>query len=222
MKIIRLFLIPFGLFYKIIFIALDGARDLHNKIRFKGSRIDRGCSITSTTRIMPDCHILSDVLLINSSISSYSYIGKKSIIQNTTMGSFCSIASEVFIGLGKHPDDLFSTSTLFYRIDNTLRIKLIDADYDFKEYVPVEIGNDVWIGTRAIILDGVKIGHGAIVAAHAVVTRDVPPFAIVGGVPANIIRYRFHPDKIEKLLASKWWNWSLTEIKRRKDELNHL
>jgi chloramphenicol O-acetyltransferase type B len=222
MKIVRILLAPFGLFYRLYFIALDGARDLHNKVRFLRSKVDRGCSITSETKIQPNCHILSESLLINSTISSYSYIGKKCIVQNTTLGSFCSIANEVLIGLGKHPDDLFSTSTLFYRMDNTLRIKLMDTDYDFKEYLPVEIGNDVWIGTRAIILDGVKIGHGAIVAASAVVTHDIPPYAIVGGVPAKVIRYRFSPDKIERLLSSKWWDWSLKDIKRRIDELNHL
>jgi chloramphenicol O-acetyltransferase type B len=222
MKFFRILLMPLGLLYKLLFLSLDGARDLHNKMRFRGSKIERGCSITSDTRIMTNCHILNDVLLLNSVVSSFSYIGKKCLIQNTTIGSFCSIANEVFIGLGKHPDNLFSTSTLFYRRDNTLRIKLVDVDYDYEEYQPIEIGNDVWIGTRAIILDGVKIGHGAIVAANAVVTHDVPPYAIVGGIPARVIRYRFQPEKINKILASAWWSWSLADIKKRMNDLNNL
>jgi acetyltransferase-like isoleucine patch superfamily enzyme len=69
----------------------------------------------------------------------------------------------------------------------------------------VSIGSDVWIGTRAIVLRGVNVGHGAIIAANAVVTKNVPDYAIVAGVPAKIIRYRFDPDKIKWLLESNWW-----------------
>ena len=74
------------------------------------------------------------------------------------------------------------------------------------------IGNDVWIGTRSIIMDGVSIGHGAVVAANTVVTKDVPPFAVVGGVPAKIIKYRFPAEKVERIIGSKWWESSIDKI----------
>lgn len=76
---------------------------------------------------------------------------------------------------------------------------------------PVEIGNDVWIGSNVVILPGVKVGDGAVLAAGAVVRKDVPPYAIVGGVPAKIIRYRFSPDIIEALLRIRWWDWTLEQ-----------
>lgn len=82
-----------------------------------------------------------------------------------------------------------------------MRIKII-----LPEGYPVEIENDVWIGTSVIIMDGVKIGDGAILAAGSVVTNNVPPYAIVGGVPAKIMKYRFNSDEIEYLLSFKWWD----------------
>lgn len=77
---------------------------------------------------------------------------------------------------------------------------------------PVEIGNDVWIGSNAVILCGVKIGDGAVIAAGAVVTKNVPPYGVVGGVPAKIIRYRFPPHIVASLLRIKWWDWTMEEF----------
>lgn len=76
----------------------------------------------------------------------------------------------------------------------------------------VKIGNDVWIGARAIILPAVTVGDGAIIGAGAVITHDVPSYAVVGGVPAKILRFRFDKDQIEKLLRIAWWNWSEKKI----------
>ncbi|MBS7669878.1 CatB-related O-acetyltransferase [Croceicoccus sp. 1NDH52] len=78
---------------------------------------------------------------------------------------------------------------------------------------PIVIGNDVWIGEGAFISLGVKIGDGAVIAARAVVTRDVPPFAIVGGTPAKVLRYRFPPETIALLLKSEWWRYDLRSLK---------
>lgn len=77
----------------------------------------------------------------------------------------------------------------------------------------VRIGNDVWIGANAVILPGVTVGDGAVIAAGAVVTKDVKPYSIVGGVPAKLIKYRFEPWQIELLLKLKWWDWPLEKIK---------
>ena len=78
----------------------------------------------------------------------------------------------------------------------------------------IVVGNDVWIGYEAVVMAGVTIGDGAIVASRAVVTRDVPPYAIVGGVPAKVIKYRFDPVTVESLLAIKWWEWPAETIRR--------
>lgn len=83
---------------------------------------------------------------------------------------------------------------------------------NYAHTTPAEIGNDVWIGQNAVIMDGVKIGDGAIVAAGAVVTKDVAPYAIVGGVPAKLIKYRFDEATIKDLLRLKWWELSDKEI----------
>ena len=79
----------------------------------------------------------------------------------------------------------------------------------------VTIGSDVWIGARAMIVDGVHVGHGAVVAAGAVVTKDVEPYSIVGGVPARVLRYRFPPEVIAGLLEIEWWNWPYHRIQER-------
>ena len=84
----------------------------------------------------------------------------------------------------------------------------------FSEPYIVEIGNDVWIGAESLLMDGVAIGNGAIVAARSVVTKHVPPYAIVGGIPAKLIRYRFDEEEIELLEESRWWNRDLSWIKK--------
>lgn len=199
-----LWVIP-GVAKGIVRIANKCARDIEMKKRFSSAIIDSGCSATSNTRIEKGTHIHSDCILNNSQIGCYTYISRKAIIQNTVIGNYCSISHELICGLGRHPLNMFSTSPLFYRKNNTFNIHIVE-DSDFVEYSPIRIGNDVWIGARVTILDGVNIGNGAVVAAGAVVTKDVPPYAIVGGVPAKIIKYRHPVEKQKKLLDSKWWN----------------
>lgn len=210
--LLRILLLPFGFIFRLILIALDGSRDLHNKIRYSKSIIDKGCCITSNSIISPNSHILDDTLIINSTIGSFSYISYRGIIKNATIGKYCSIANDVNIGLGKHPIHDFSTSTLFYRVKNTFNFKMVKKDSDFEEYQRIDIGNDVWIGARAIIMDGVKIGNGAVIGANSVVTKNIPDYAIAVGSPAKIIKYRFENDNIVALLASEWWNLSIEEL----------
>jgi acetyltransferase-like isoleucine patch superfamily enzyme len=210
--IIRLLLLPLGFIKNLFYLANEGARDLHNKIRFKNAIIDNGCCIDQRSKIAPFTHILSNCIINNSIINSYSYVGRNCLIQNTEIGSFCSIANDVIIGLGNHPIDLFSTSPIFYRVNNPLKIKLIKEDLKIEEYKNIKIENDVWIGARAIILDGVNIKTGAIIASGAVVTKDVPAYAIVAGIPAKIIKYRFNEKTCRDLLKSKWWEKNIDEI----------
>lgn len=133
--------------------------------------------------------IYENVRLYNVLLGDYSYVGGNSVIQNTIIGNFCSVASDARIGLGIHPINLKSTHPAFYSPHRLWDIEP-DLSLNIQEYKTIVIGNDVWIGTRVTIIDGVSIGDGSIIAAGAVVVKDVPPMAIVGGVPAKLIKYR--------------------------------
>lgn len=131
----------------------------------------------------------------NSTIGSYTYIGMNSAVTKATVGKYCSIANNVSIGPGEHDLSGISTHTIFHKSPLEVLTK--------RDCI---IGNDVWIGVDSIIKRGIKIGDGAVIGANSVVTKDVPPYAIVAGSPAKIIRYRFDETSIKKILASAWWN----------------
>ena len=131
------------------------------------------------------------------------------------IGKFCSIAcgAKFMFTSGNHSQKSLSTYTFPIFFDEWgLDAENIRDAWDNKG--DIVIGNDVWIGYEAVIMSGVKIGDGAIIGTRAVVTKDVPPYAIVGGVPAKLIRKRFDDETIEKLLALRWWNWDYEKIKR--------
>ena len=143
-------------------------------------------------------------VLYHSNIGDYSYVGQDARLIYVHVGKFCSLAGDGSYGMGTHSLNHISSSSIFTAKRNGTRISWTEAS-SFEEYEEVHIGNDVWIGTRILIMGGVKIGNGAVVAAGAVVTKDVPPYSIVGGVPARIIKYRFSEEIIQKLEHSKWW-----------------
>ena len=203
--ILRLIFLPFGLIQKLMQLANSGARDIINNKRFPHAIIDNGCCFTEDTIIKQHSHIFENCTINHSYIGEYTYIGPNGKIQNTTIGNYCSIASNCLCGLGSHPLSLFSTSPIFYKTQNPFKIKIITRDLEFEENKPINIGHDVWIGARVTILDGVHIGNGAVIAAGAVVTKDVPDYAIVAGVPAKIIKYRNISQEESK---SSWWNLS--------------
>lgn len=144
-----------------------------------------------------------------------------------SIGRFCSINGTARI-VANHPMNLVSSNTFFYKMDgipwerfdeiNTTVEKYRCEDnaaymwYSPQENREVTIGNDVWIGANAVIMPGITIGDGAIVAAGAVVTKNVKPYEIVGGVPAKHIRYRFTEKQIQKLCEIAWWNWDIEKI----------
>ncbi len=120
------------------------------------------------------------------------------------IGNFCSISKGVVILTGGiHPLDWVST----YPFRIKWRLPGAYTDGMPTSRGEIVVGSDVWFGTNSVVLSGVTIGHGAVIAAGAVVADDVPPYAIVGGVPARIIRYRFGPDIVEQLLGIRWWDW---------------
>lgn len=131
------------------------------------------------------------------------------------IGRFCSIAcgAKFLFTSANHAMRSLSTYPfpIFFEEWGLDRTRVADA-WDNKG--DIVVGSDVWIGYEAVILSGVTIGDGAIIGARAVVTRDVPPYAIVGGVPARLIRKRFDDKTIETLLRLKWWNWPSEKIAR--------
>lgn len=166
-------------------------------------------------------HINPRTNLINVNVGRYTYIGANNTMENVDIGSFCSIGSYVTVGGGVHPTDRLTLSTIFYDNNNCFRNR------DFINGIEVNqpktiIGNDVWIGDQSYIKAGVIIGDGVIVGAHSVITHNIPPYAIVAGVPARIIRYRFNQDVIKKLLEVQWWKWSDDMIKRNKEYLSTI
>jgi Acetyltransferase (isoleucine patch superfamily) len=177
-----------------------------------------GCTI-KTNFILPGVKLGKGVVLRegvrvyrNVRIGDYTFVNEDTRIDENTaiIGKFCSISHGVKIGLGPHPTTFLSTSPALY----DKRRGIVDENHydEFADRGYTEIGNDVLIAANAIILAGVKVGDGAIVAAGSVVTHDVPPYAMVGGVPARILKYRFDEKTIERLLKSKWWDIDVKKL----------
>ena len=181
---------------------------LKGKIRyFFYPTISIASLIDSKSNINRNSKINRFVKIVNSSIGKYSYIAPNSWIVNTEIGSFCSIAANVNIGLESHTINNISTSPIFTEKNNATGKSWINKD-TFKSSSRTIIGSDVWIGHGALIKAGIIIGDGAIIGAGAVVTKNVLPYSIVGGIPAKFIRKRFNEEIIDQLIKLKWWNLS--------------
>ena len=175
------------------------------KRKFIKSKIYKGVVVDNSTVLGKHSVVFENTILINSHLDDYSYIQKNSEIVNTKIGKFCSIASNVTIGLANHPTHLFSTSPVFYDCSQPLPFFFTDKIYKKELILETIIGADVWIGQGVMIKSGVTIGVGAVIGAGAVVVKDVEAYSVVGGVPAKHIKYRFEENLRKELINSKWW-----------------
>lgn len=162
--------------------------------------------VSANNRIDPRAVIYRMVKMKSSSIGRYSYVGNDTDVECADIGQFCSISDHCRIGMGGHTLSHISSCPLFTQRINGCQEQWVDQDIHAVEEKRAVLGNDVWVGSHVLINGGVTVGHGAVIGAGAVVVKDVPPYAIVGGVPAKVIRYRFSPEIIEKLLELQWWN----------------
>lgn len=207
-NILRKVIKPFRTFLRLIVVPelqllskwTRDSRRRYPSVQFEyGAVADERCSFGDNV------YIGAYTKLSRTTMGRFNYFGRHGSLCDVQMGSFCSIGPHVTIGLGKHPlGNNVSTSPAFYS-KRTPFARTFRTDENEVEHIPVHIGNDVWIGLNAIICDGVNIGDGAVVGAGSVVTQNVPDYAIVGGVPAKIIRYRFGEQTIDELRKMKWW-----------------
>ncbi len=177
------------------------------RLRADGAVIHPDCEIT-------DCdfggwtEVGRGSRLAHVAMGDYSYCDRASDLANAEIGKFCNIASHVRIGATDHPLDRASLHHFLYRSAGYWDDAGDDAEwFDKRRARMARIGHDTWIGHGAQIKPEVTVGHGAVIAAGAVVTRDVAPYMIVAGVPATPLRARLTPDLAQRMMALAWWDW---------------
>lgn len=175
-------------------------------------------SVVKNSSIAAYCEIERRNVVRDSVIGRVTYTGAGTSIMWASIGAFCSISRMVDIGGNQHNYNAITTMPT-YKFEQLITGK----DVEHPKETMIYIGNDVWIGAGVSILrkKGLVIGDGAVIGAGAVVTKSVPPYAVAGGVPARIIKYRFDEETINELLAIKWWNWSIEKIKNNWNVLSY-
>jgi phosphonate metabolism protein (transferase hexapeptide repeat family) len=156
------------------------------------------------------------------SFGDYAYIANDTDVIYSAIGKFCSIASQVRINPGNHPMERAALNHFTYRASKYGFGPDEPEFFEWRRSHKVTIGNDVWIGHGAILLPGVSVGNGAVIGAGAVVTKDVPDFAIVIGTPARVHRYRFTPEICDSLNRIAWWDWNKAQLAAALMDFRHL
>lgn len=184
--------------------------------------IHPSCSVVRS-KIGAWTELMANTRLVESTFDDFSYTAGDVTIIYSDIGKFVNLASHVRINPGNHPMERACQHHMLYRLE---KYGFADQDdesfFDWRRSYRCVIGHDVWIGHSATIMPGVKIGTGSIVGAGAVVTKDVPPYNVVAGVPAKPIRERFPAHIASKLLEIAWWNWDRDTIKNRIKEFNDV
>jgi phosphonate metabolism protein (transferase hexapeptide repeat family) len=174
----------------------------------KGPTVHEGCQIVNSD-LAPHTEIGAHSRVANTQMQAYSYCDRLCDIANAQIGKFSNIASCVRIGATDHPLDRASLHHFLYRSASYFEDAEDDAEWFEKRAARrAYIGHDTWIGHNAQIKPEVTVGNGAVIASGAVVTKDVPAYHIVAGVPAKLVRLRLTPDLAERLQALAWWDWS--------------
>ncbi len=175
---------------------------LHPDASVRGSRLGRYVEIGAGS------HILDSVM------GDYSYTARFADIAYAFLGKFVNVAAFTRINPGEHPYHRASLHHFMYRSSYFWPEEPDEAAvFDWRRSRPVHIGHDTWIGHGAIVMKGVTVGNGAIIAASSVVTKDVPPYAVVGGTPARFIKWRHPASVAERLQALAWWDWDHQRLK---------
>lgn len=198
------------------------------KFRRKIVKIDITCCLDASNVECEGNNVFNKKSIFRGRIGYGSYIGERSCL-NAVIGRYCSISSDVKTISGIHPTtDFVSTHPCFFSTKKQAGFTYVSNDcftenifVDTEQHL-VEIGNDVWIGSNVLIMPGIHIGDGAVVAAGAVVTKDVEPYSIVGGVPAKVIKRRFSDEQIKELLAIQWWNKNGDWIKQNAEAFSDI
>jgi hypothetical protein len=153
--------------------------------------------------------------LLESTLGDYSYTDRYADIAYSELGKFVNVAAFCRINPGEHPYHRASLHHFMYRASYFWPDEEDEAAvFDWRRSRPVSIGHDTWIGHGAVVMKGVTVGNGAIIASHSVVTKDVPAYAVVGGTPAKLIKWRHPPEIAERLLRLSWWDWSHDRLQR--------
>ena len=196
---------------------------LYNNVKVQLSTIGEYCSIGDNANLLKST--LDDFVIVNRNcildschIGLASYTNQNTVLKNVIIGKFCCISWNVTLYGGSSHNysapSMYSSYHWKYIFGKSISLN--------SEKSKTIIGNDVWIGNGAIVINGVKIGNGAVIGAGAVVTKDIPPYSIVAGVPAKIIKMRFDDRTIQRLQKIKWWDWPLETISSNEEILRVL
>lgn len=188
---------------------VDNSTKTYKDVKIVDSEVGAHCTIGDNANL--NKAIIADHVEINrnctldkSEMGYGSYINQNTILKNAVVGKFCCISWNVCLyGGSSHNYEAPSMYTKYH----WKKIFGLSSDNRIEEKAKTNIGNDVWIGNGAIIINGVTIGDGSIIGAGAVVTKDIPPYSVVVGVPGRVIKKRFSDNYIERLMKIQWWNW---------------